>query len=128
MKTPIRLTVSALLCALPLCSLAAAPPGSCEAKREEVQQRLEQARAHNNSAQEAKLKIALLQIEQHCTDAGLQREREAEIKKLEARVERRKADLKEAEADGRRKKITRQQKKLDEAEAELQQARDALPK
>ena len=128
MKNPIRLIVSALLCAVPLWSLAAAPPGTCEAKREEVQQRLEQARAHNNSAQEAKLKIALRQIEQHCTDAGLQREREAEIKKLEAKVERRKEDLKAAEADGRRKKITRQQKKLDEAEAELQQARQALPK
>ncbi|WP_050466198.1 DUF1090 domain-containing protein [Herbaspirillum chlorophenolicum] len=98
----------------------------CAAKKADVQAQLEQARAHGNKAQEAKLKIAQKQLETNCTDEGLRREREADVKKKEEKVAARQADLDKANAKGKPKKIAQQEKKLHDAEAELKDARDKL--
>ncbi|MFJ7565461.1 DUF1090 domain-containing protein [Herminiimonas sp. NPDC097707] len=116
-----------LLCSLPASHAAEANTlTGCAAKRQEVQTQLDYARAHGNKAQEAKLKIALKQISNHCTDEGLRRERETDVKKKENKVAERKAELEKAQANGKPKKITQQQKKLQKAEAELQKAKDKL--
>ncbi|WP_050475844.1 DUF1090 domain-containing protein [Herbaspirillum rhizosphaerae] len=98
----------------------------CAAKKQDVQMQIEQAHAHGNKAQEAKLKIAQKNLENHCTDEGLRREREADVKKKEEKVAARKADLEKAQAKGKAKKIAQQEKKLNDAEAELQAAKDTL--
>lgn len=100
----------------------------CAAKKQDVQTQLEQARAHGNKAQEGKLKIAQKQLENNCTDEGLRREREADVKKKEDKVAARKIDLEKAQAKGKDKKIAQQEKKLKDAEAELQTAKDQLTK
>lgn len=126
-----RAALSALLLsASPLffISSASAADGlsGCAAKKQDVQHQLEQAHAHGNKAQEAKLKIAQANLEKNCTDEGLRREREADVKKKEEKVAARKADLEKARAKGKAKKIAQQEKKLKDAEAELQAARDEL--
>lgn len=98
----------------------------CAAKKQDVQTQIEQAHAHNNKAQEAKLKIAQKQLENNCTDEGLRKEREADIKKKEDKLTQRKADLEKAQAKGKAKKIAQQEKKVKDAEAELQTAKDKL--
>lgn len=105
---------------------AAEPLTGCAAKRQEVHTQIEQARAHGNKAQEKNLNIALQKIIDHCTDEGLRREREADVKKKEHKVAERKAELEKAQASGKTKKIASQQKKLQEAEAELQEAKAKL--
>ncbi|OWY31168.1 DUF1090 domain-containing protein [Herbaspirillum robiniae] len=125
-----KLSASLLALALPL-SLAAGHVSAqaltgCAAKKADVQTQLEQARAHGNKAQEAKLKIAQKQLETNCTDEGLRREREADIKKKQEKVDARKADLEKAQAKGKSKKIAQQEKKLKDAEDELKAAREKL--
>lgn len=100
----------------------------CAAKKQDIQMQIEQAHAHGNKAQEAKLKIAQKNLESHCTEEGLRREREADVKKKEEKVASRKADLEKAQAKGKTKKIAQQEKKLKDAEAELQTAKDQLAK
>lgn len=98
----------------------------CAAKKQSVQLQLEQARAHGNKLQEAKLKIAQKHLESSCTDEDLRREREAGAKKKEDKVAARKADLEKAQAGGKTKKIAQREKKLQDAQAELQAAKDQL--
>jgi DNA repair exonuclease SbcCD ATPase subunit len=98
----------------------------CAAKKADVQTQLEQAQKHGNQAQEAKLKIAQKQLNANCTDEGLRREREADIKKKEQQVAKRRTDLEKAQAKGKSDKIAKQEKKLQDAEAELKQAQDKL--
>lgn len=97
----------------------------CAAKAADIQAQLEQARAHGNKAQEAKLKIAQQQ-QTRCTDDGLRREREADIKKKEEKLAARQADLDKARTKGKPKKIAQQEKKLGDAQAELAAARAKL--
>jgi len=120
--------LSALLLLGSVSAGAAEPLTGCAAKRQEVQTQIEHARAHGNKAQEKKLNIALKEIVDHCTDEGLRRDREADIRKKENKVAERKADLEKAQASGKTKKIAQQQKKLQEAETELQEAKDKLTK
>lgn len=100
----------------------------CAAKKQDVQAQLEQAHAHGNKAQEAKLKIAQKNLERNCTDEGLRREREADVKKKEDKVAARKTALDKAQAKGKEKKIAQQEKKLKDAEAELAKAKEELAK
>src|SRR5450830_395316 len=105
---------------------ADAPLTGCAAKKQDVQTQLDQAHTRGNKAQETKLKIAQKQLESNCTDDGLCREREADIKKKEDKVAERKVDLEKAQAKGKTKKIAQQEKKLKDAETELQAAKDKL--
>ncbi|MFL9923768.1 DUF1090 domain-containing protein [Herbaspirillum lusitanum] len=105
-----------------------APLAGCAAKRQDVQTQLDYARAHKNKAQEAKLNIALKQIEENCTDEGLRREREADVSKKEKKVAERKAELEEAKAAGKNAKVGKLQKKLQSAEDELAKAQSQLSK
>ncbi|AYC31161.1 DUF1090 domain-containing protein [Pseudomonas cavernae] len=94
-------------------------PGGCAAKRQALEQRIEVARSAGNSAQQAGLEKALAEVTAHCSDAGLQRDREAKVAKYRAEVSQREADLSEAKAKGDPEKIARRQAKLAEARAEL---------
>lgn len=100
----------------------------CAAKKADVKMQLEKAQAHGNQAQEAKLKIVQKQLGSNCTDDGLRREREANVKKKENKLAERQAELKKAKAKGKPEKIAQQEKKLQDAEAELKEARDELSK
>lgn len=68
-----------LLLLLPLCTLpalAAAAEGGCAAKAQNIQQQIDYATQHGNTHRVDGLKKALSEVQTHCTEAGLQAERQ----------------------------------------------------
>lgn len=98
----------------------------CAAKRSAIENQLEQARSHNNSGQVRGLEKALQENTEHCTDKGLQAERQAKIDKAQAEVNERQDDLAKAQAKGDPGKIATRERKLAESQAELKQAEAEL--
>ena len=122
---------------LTLCGVMAAPlmaaeeaPGltGCAAKKQAITLQLEQARAHGNSNQVAGLEKALSEVEAHCTDAGLRKERENKVLEAKHEVSKRQADLDKAMKKGDPEKIDKRKNKLAESRKELQEALDQLDK
>lgn len=116
----------ALLAGVLLAQPVLAAETGCAAKRQAIEARIEAAKAHGNSAQQAGLEKALAEVQAHCTDAGLRQEREAKVAQSQAEVRQREADLREAQAKGDPAKIAKRQAKLEEARAELASAEKAL--
>lgn len=106
-------------------SYAAAPVG-CAAKKQEVENQITYAREHNNTHQIAGLQKALREIEEHCTDPELLRQRQLKITEKENKVTERQAELDKSKETGDPKKMVQKQKKLDHAREELQDAQNML--
>ncbi|EDU3842813.1 DUF1090 domain-containing protein [Salmonella enterica] len=106
----------------------ATPPVGCAAKKQEVENQITYAREHNNTHQIAGLQKALREIEEHCTDPQLLRQRQLKIAEKEQKVAERQAELEQAKETGNPQKIAQKQKKLDHAQEELQDAQLMLYK
>ncbi|EBT1698382.1 DUF1090 domain-containing protein [Salmonella enterica] len=106
----------------------ATPPVGCAAKKQEVENQITYAREHNNTHQIAGLQKALREIEEHCTDPQLLRQRQLKIAEKEQKVAERQAELEQAKETGNPQKIAQKQKKLDHAREELQDAQLMLYK
>ncbi|EFP1214529.1 DUF1090 domain-containing protein [Salmonella enterica] len=106
----------------------ATPPVGCAAKKQEVENQITYAREHNNTHQIAGLQKALREIEEHCTDPQLLRQRHLKIAEKEQKVAERQAELEQAKETGNPQKIAQKQKKLDHAREELQDAQLMLYK
>lgn len=129
MKHIKTLLVSMLILTPAFSTLAASLSASgCEAKRQNIEQQIDYARAHGNNHRIAGLEKALSEVNSNCTDQGLRAERESDVRKKEEKVEERRRELAEAQADGRTDKINKKQKKLEEAQAELDEAKSRLNK
>ncbi|WP_434984384.1 DUF1090 domain-containing protein [Pseudomonas protegens] len=98
----------------------------CAAKQRQIQQQLDQAKAHKNAAQVAGLQTALDASLASCTDASLQQEREKKVQSARHKVSEREQELSEAQTTGKSSKIVKRQAKLSEAQKELQQAQEEL--
>ena len=98
----------------------------CAAKRQELNQQIQQAHAAGNSKEEAGLRKALKENQSHCTDASLMKERQDKVAKAQREVTEREADLKKAEAKGDEKKIDKRKDKLADAQKELADAQAEL--
>jgi len=119
------------------CALLAAPvlavenqPGltGCAAKQQAISAQIEQARAHGNAEQQAGLEKALSEVQAHCTDAGLRKEREQKVLDARHEVNQRTKDLDKAMKKGDAEKINKRKDKLAEAKKELQSAVEELEK
>lgn len=132
MKPLPLLTALALCCAVATPLLAAdedaAELKGCAAKQQAINEQIEQARAHGNGAQQAGLEKALTENKEHCTDAGLQKERENKVLDARHEVAKRQADLDKAMKKGDADKINTRKDKLAQSRKELQQALDELDK
>ncbi|EIX8228436.1 DUF1090 domain-containing protein [Salmonella enterica] len=104
----------------------AAPPVGCAAKKQEVENQITYALEHNNTHQISGLQKALREIEEHCTDTELLRQRQLKITEKENKVTERQAELNKAKETGDPKKMVQKQKKLDHAREELQDAQNML--
>ncbi|ENM0554562.1 DUF1090 domain-containing protein [Salmonella enterica] len=104
----------------------AASPVGCAAKRLEVENQISYARAHNNTHQIAGLQKALREIDEHCTDPKLLKQRQLKVDEKTRKVAERQTELEQARETGNPKKIAQKQKKLDQAREELHDARNAL--
>ncbi|MFF7105614.1 DUF1090 domain-containing protein [Pseudomonas sichuanensis] len=98
----------------------------CAAKRQAISEQIEQARAHGNKEQLAGLETALGEVTEHCTDAGLRKEREQKVLDARHEVNQRTKDLDKAMKKGDAEKINKRKDKLAEAKKELQEAVDEL--
>jgi hypothetical protein len=124
-----KIPLALLLLALPaLPAFAQSDLTGCAAKKADIQQQIDYAKAHNNSYRIAGLEKALSEVSANCTDASLRAEREDDVRKKEQKVAEREQELTEAKATGRADKIQKKQEKLDEAEHELADAKAELNK
>ncbi|ATB65009.1 DUF1090 domain-containing protein [Pseudomonas mosselii] len=129
MKLLSSIALSTLLgfAASPLLAAPEQPrPTGCAAKRQALSEQIEQARAHGNSDQQAGLEKALSEVTEHCTDAGLRKEREQKVLDARHEVNQRTKDLDKAMKKGDPEKINKRKEKLAEAKKELQDAVDEL--
>ena len=127
--SPLALFTVCGLLAAPLMAADTAPElTGCAAKKQAITLQLEQARAHGNSNQVAGLEKALSEVEAHCTDAGLRKERENKVLEAKHEVSKRQTDLDKAMKKGDPEKIDKRKNKLAESRKELQEALDQLDK
>ena len=127
--SPLALFTVCGLLAAPLMAADTAPElTGCAAKKQAITLQLEQARAHGNSNQVAGLEKALSEVEAHCTDAGLRKERENKVLEAKHEVSKRQADLDKAMKKGDPEKINKRKDKLAESRKELQDALDEIDK
>lgn len=102
------------------------PLRGCEAKFCHIENELAIAQAQKNTWKETRLRTALSEAKATCTDASLQRDREARVKDKQDKVQEREQDLAEAQTKGKKDKIDKAQRKLTEAQNELKQAQAEL--
>lgn len=100
----------------------------CAAKQQSIRTQIEQARLHANADQQAGLEKALSEVQAHCTDAGLRKEREQKVLDARHEVAQRKKDLDKAMKKGDAEKINKRKEKLAEANKALQTAVEELEK
>lgn len=117
-----------LLTALPVTQVQAQALTGCAGKQSEIEAQLAQAQAAGNKPQAAGLEKALKEARAHCTDSGLQQQRQQKVDKAKKEVAEREADLEKAKRSGKQKKIDKQQRKLDEAREEQKAAEQELLK
>lgn len=127
--SPLALFTACSLLATPLLA-AEQQPGltGCAAKKQAISEQIEQARAHGNSDQQAGLEKALSEVNEHCTDAGLRKEREQKVLDARHEVNQRTKDLDKAMKKGDAEKINKRKDKLAESRKELQEALDEIDK
>lgn len=122
-----KTTLALLLLAAPAFSaFAQAPLTGCEAKKADIQQQIDYAKAHSNAHRVAGLEKAYSEVVAHCTDESLKAEREADVREKQQKVADRTQELAEAKASGRADKIQKKADKLADAEQELAEAKAKL--
>ena len=94
---------------------------SCAGKEADIRRQLDHAREHSNAGQIQGLETALEKVRTHCTDAGLQAERQDDIDEARQEISEREADLQDALRDGDPKKIETRERKLAESREELRE-------
>ncbi|EAQ5054782.1 DUF1090 domain-containing protein [Salmonella enterica] len=106
--------------------LYAVTPVGCAAKKQEVKNQISYAREHNDIHQIAGLQKALREIEEHCTESQLLKQRQLKIAEKEKKVTERQAELERVRKTGNPEKMTQKKIKLDQARQELQDAQNML--
>ena len=100
----------------------------CAAKEQDVRNQISRAQSAGNSSEVSGLNKALEEIQDHCTEAGLKRERENKVLDAKHEVSKRQAELDKAIKKGDPEKINKRKDKLAESRKELQDAVDQLDK
>ncbi|EAA8755120.1 DUF1090 domain-containing protein [Salmonella enterica subsp. enterica serovar Lexington] len=100
----------------------------CMAKRADIQQQIDYARAHNNMHRVAGLQEALTENETHCTEVGLLRARQNKVAEKVRKVAERDQEVRDAIETGNAKKIKLKEKKAGQARDELAEAEAELRK
>ncbi|MEG1625677.1 DUF1090 domain-containing protein [Pseudomonas sp.] len=97
----------------------------CAAKKADIQQQIDKA---VNPFHKAGLEKALSEVNEHCTDSSLRKEREQKVLDARHEVTQRTKDLDKAMKKGDAEKINTRKDKLAESKKELQEALDQLEK
>lgn len=117
-------TLLMLLGSIAISAQAANP--ACQRKAANIQHQIEQARQHGNTHRRAGLERALANVEAHCTDASLIRDKKADIAEQREEVDEILEALQQKRAEGRADKVKKLERKLARERAELQALEDEL--
>lgn len=127
MKTTV-LPLVILMGAVGFTTVASAAGNDCNAKRAAIETQIQQAQKYGNTYKIDGLKKALSELNAHCTDAGLIKDAQKKVEKLEKKLREKQedvrevqSDLREAQAKGDAKKIAKYQKKLVEKQADVKE-------
>ncbi|MGX5219287.1 DUF1090 domain-containing protein [Pseudomonas segetis] len=128
--TPLSILTLCSLLAVPVIAAEQAPETlkGCAAKKQDIIEKLEFAKSHGNTNQQAGLEKALSEINENCTDESLRKDREKAVLDAKHEVSERKSDLDEAMKKGDLEKINKRKEKLAEAHEELDEALQELEK
>ncbi|SNS97900.1 MULTISPECIES: DUF1090 domain-containing protein [Pseudomonas] len=128
--TPLSILTLCSLLAVPVIAAEQAPETlkGCAAKKQDIIEKLEFAKSHGNTNQQAGLEKALSEINENCTDESLRKDREKAVLDAKHEVSERKSDLDEAMKKGDLEKINKRKEKLAEAREELDEALQELEK
>ena len=125
-KTLLTICLYLLPLSLTVAHAATALTG-CAAKKQAIETQLSYARQHNNTHQVAGLEKALREVDQHCSESSLSKERHEKVIEKKREVLEREQELAKAKAEGRSaSKIQKREDKLAEARQELNEAEQAL--
>ncbi|EAQ0677711.1 DUF1090 domain-containing protein, partial [Salmonella enterica] len=105
----IKITLSQIFMLLLSIQSHAAAPVGCAAKKQEVENQISYAQEHNNTHQIAGLQKALREIEEHCTDPQLLKQRQLKLSEKRKKVTERQAELERARETGNPKKMAQKQ-------------------
>ncbi|MGH8483549.1 MAG: DUF1090 domain-containing protein [Pseudomonas sp.] len=103
----------------------ASPLTGCAAKKADIQQQIDQS---TNPFEKSGLEKALSEVNEHCTDTAMRKEREQKVLDARHEVTQRTKDLDKAMKKGDAEKINKRKDKLAESKKELQEALDQLDK
>ncbi|WP_158781474.1 DUF1090 domain-containing protein [Pantoea sp. BAV 3049] len=113
---------------LSLFATQASAATGCLAKKQEIEQQIQWAQQQGNTHRVAGLEQALSEVNDHCTESGLEKQRQEKVNEKTLKVREREEDLAEAQTKGDQQKISKQQRKLEEAREELREAQAQLTK
>ncbi|RMQ46590.1 hypothetical protein ALQ04_04387 [Pseudomonas cichorii] len=106
----------------------APPPSECLVKSQEINSKIQEAKAEGNKQEQAGLEKALSEVNANCSEASLVKQREQKVLEAKREVSRRQADLNKAMAKGDPERIDKRKDKLAESRKELQDAQTELEK
>lgn len=96
--------------------------GGCAQKAQAIQAQIDKAKQYGNRQRVEGLEKALSEVQNHCTESGLETERQQKIAEKQSKVAEREQELQAARQTGKADKVADKQRKLAEAQAELQAA------
>lgn len=99
---------------------------ACQYKAAEIQNQIEYARQHGNEHRVRGLERALANVQAHCKDANLLRDKQEEIREQEEDIQERINEIAQKRSEGRQDKVQKLEKKLERDQAELAQLQDEL--
>ncbi|MGO3130692.1 MAG: DUF1090 domain-containing protein [Alcaligenes sp.] len=99
---------------------------ACQYKAAEIQNQIEYARQHGNEHRVRGLERALTNVQTHCKDVNLLRDKQEEIREQEEDIQERINEIAEKRSEGRQDKVQKLEKKLERDQAELAQLQDEL--
>lgn len=121
-KTKVALSI--LMLGLVAPALAASP--ACERKEAEIKNQIQHATQNNNSHRVRGLEKALSQVQTHCTDAGLIKDKKEDIADQQEDIDELLAKIEDKKSEGRYDKVEKLENKLAREREDLQTLQQEL--
>lgn len=92
---------------------------TCAARQAEIEKQLKIARHVQNNFKVAGLEKALQEVKMHCTDKGMQENRQRKAERLKRKIAEKQRDIDDVTADIQRDKLNQNQRKLSRHQRKL---------
>ncbi|KAA0889949.1 DUF1090 domain-containing protein [Pusillimonas sp. ANT_WB101] len=120
----IKLAIPILLFGLVGPALAASP--ACERKEVEIKNQIQHAKENNNMHRVRGLEKALSQVQAHCTDAALIKDKKEDIAEQQEDIDELLEEIQQKQSEGQYDKVQKLERKLGREREELQSLQHEL--